>query len=657
MNVENEIKDAILSPSDLARHRELLADACKAVQAAEKAVGQRNDVLGTSALPTVKMMVRDAETRWSAVTSRADVEFVEHTLAEAARCGKTLSQGKDPFATRTGPFVKAYVSRVDGSLQPYALYVPRSYDPAKSYPLVIGLHGGGSNHVLNLRRLFGRGNKPDEPDSEAMKYFPPLPDAHMIVVSPYARGTMGYAGLAEEDVFRVIEEVKKCYLIDEDRVYLTGHSMGAVGAWQIALEHPDEFAAIACVSGVTDTEEAAKQYGMIKERWSLYERAWWAAIRDILPLLDNARHFPVFCYHGEDDPYVNPRHSREAVALLGELGYEVSYTEFPGVGHTDGCDHAYADARIFSILGKFTRVRKPREVVFKTTNLAHNKAFWVRIDSFTQWPAEASIRAEIVDGGTVVVNTEMIGQYSLLVHDMPLCDKAGLSVVSDGQQLEVPVPGPSVSLYRTDEPSGETGSWSLESADPVPALQKKGGLEGPIHDAFGSQCVLVTPSGGEGAAENVRIRELALEDARWHTVMPGFGWTWDADVHFPVKSDLEVTRQDFEETNLVLYGDPITNRVLAEINTQLPVHFDGEAILCGSDVFEGKHVAFVCIYPNPLNPARYVVVFGSRTAMGVELIRSLPLKLPDFMIFRAKEEISNGTEILKYGYFDRYWQQ
>jgi len=655
MNTE-WIRNTLLSPSDAARHRDLLARAQETVHLAERALAQSDDVLATSALPSVKMMVRDAETRWLAVTTRADVEFVERSLAEAAQYAEALSGGKDPFATRTGPFVKAYVSRVDASLQPYAIYVPRDYDPARSYPLVISLHGGGANHVLNLRRVFGKGNKPDEPDVEAMKYFPPLPDADFIVASPYARGTMGYAGMAEKDVFRVIEEVKKYYRIDEDRLYLTGHSMGAVGTWQIALEHPDMFAAIACVSGVTDTEEAAKQYGMIKSSWGLYERAWWAAIRQVLPLLDNARHFPVFCYHGQNDPYVNPHHSREAVARLKELGYEVSYTEFPGVGHTDGCDHAYADARIFPILERFRLVRKPRDVVFKTTNLAHNKAFWVRIDSFVQWPAMAALRCEIADDGAVIVNTEMVGQYTLFVDEMPVHDKTDLRIVSDGQRIDVPIPGSTVTLYRSTPSPGASALWSPERPAFTPELRKRGGLEGPIHDAFGSQCTLVTPSGGANVEHKARVRELALEDARWHTVMPGLGWIWDADVHFPVKSDLEVTRQDIEDTNLVIYGNSETNLVLAEINAQMPVRFDGSRVLCGTDALEGEDLAFVCIYPNPLNPARYVVVFGSRTAVGIGLIRYLPLKLPDFIIFRAREGTSDGPEILKCGYFDRYWQ-
>jgi len=651
-----DVRNVLLTPSDAARHRELLARAQEAVRVAERALAERDDVLATSSVPSVTMMIRDAETRWLAVTSRADVDFVERSLLEAAQYAETLSQGKDPFAARTGPFAKAYVSRVDASLQPYAVYIPPAFDPARSYPLVVSLHGGGSNHVLNLRRVFGKGNKPDEPDDEAMKYFPPLPDADVIVASPCARGTMGYAGLAEKDVFRVIEEVKKCYPIDEDRLYLTGHSMGAGGTWQIALEHPDMFAAIACVSGVTDSKEAAKYYVMVKRKWGLYERAWWAAIRDILPLLDNARHFPVFCYHGEDDPYVHPHHSREAVARLKELGYEVSYTEFPGVGHTDGCDNAYADGRIFPILEKFSRVRNPRDVVFKTTNLAHNKAFWVRIDSFVQWPAVGSVRCEIGNDDAVAVDTEMVGQYTLFVEEMPLRERTSFSLASDGQRIEVPVSGPTVTLYRTADSLGASASWSLEVPPATSALRKKGGLEGPLHDAFGSQCTLVAPSGGENVEKNARVRELALEDARWHTVMPGLGWVWDADVHFPVKHDLQVTQQDIEDTNLVVYGNSETNLLFAEINATIPVHFDGTRVICGGDAFEGEDVSFVCIYPNPFNRARYVVVFGSAHALGIESIRFLPLDLPDFVVYRPNAKSPEEPEILKSGYFDPYWQ-
>ena len=101
---------------------------------------------------------------------------------------------------RPGPQVVTFFSEVDDSDQPYGLYLPGTFNPAKKYPLVISLHGAGSNHRLNLRREFGQGNRPGESDPEATRYFPPLKDVDYIVASPLARGTMGFQGIAERDV-------------------------------------------------------------------------------------------------------------------------------------------------------------------------------------------------------------------------------------------------------------------------------------------------------------------------------------------------------------------------------------------------------------------------------------------------------------------------
>jgi len=84
-----------------------------------------------------------------------------------------------------GPMVRHHRSIFDGSTQPYAIYVPASYTPESKWPLVISLHGYSSDHVLNLRRVFGMGNKPDETDDEYKRHFPPFPEIGFIVASPY----------------------------------------------------------------------------------------------------------------------------------------------------------------------------------------------------------------------------------------------------------------------------------------------------------------------------------------------------------------------------------------------------------------------------------------------------------------------------------------
>ncbi len=61
---------------------------------------------------------------------------------------------------------------------------------------------------------------------EATRYFPKWDNVDYIVASPYARGTAGYQGVPEQDVYDVLADVKKRFKIDEDRTYLTGLSMG-----------------------------------------------------------------------------------------------------------------------------------------------------------------------------------------------------------------------------------------------------------------------------------------------------------------------------------------------------------------------------------------------------------------------------------------------
>src|SRR6185295_20385165 len=114
--------------------------------------------------------------------------------------------------------------------QPYALYLPKSFDPSRRYPLVISLPAAYSNHRLNLRRLFGQGNRLRESDAEASRYFPPFRDVNYIVACPFARGTIGFQGLGETEVYHVMADVKRRFPVDDDRVYLTGNSMGGGGA-------------------------------------------------------------------------------------------------------------------------------------------------------------------------------------------------------------------------------------------------------------------------------------------------------------------------------------------------------------------------------------------------------------------------------------------
>jgi pimeloyl-ACP methyl ester carboxylesterase len=119
----------------------------------------------------------------------------------------------------------------DGIFQHYGLYLPKSFDPAAVTPLQIWLHWrGGTAHSAG---------------SATPRIFRDMGDAmNTIVVSPRGRGTSSwYVGLGQADILEVWDDVMASYNVDQNRVYLAGHSMGGWGSFLFSVLYPDRFAA------------------------------------------------------------------------------------------------------------------------------------------------------------------------------------------------------------------------------------------------------------------------------------------------------------------------------------------------------------------------------------------------------------------------------
>jgi len=328
--------------------------ALEAIARARAAGG--SEVVREVTLPSIERLVEDADLRRASVTKPArDEAFVRDTLATARAYAERVARGDDPYRTATGELVKAYRAGWDGTLQPYALYVPRGYDGRNkkvSWPLVVALHGALSDHKHNLRRVFGLDNRPSETDAEASRNQLPLPDVPAFVVSPLGRGElMGYDGLGYDDVMRVIADVRRAYPIDPERITLTGLSMGGGGTWAIGLRHPELFAALAPVCAVADFRRMVKP-----EDAALYDLARLDALSPAA-IAGNAAHQQVFIFHGDQDPTVPVEDSRQLAArykALGWLGKNVHYTEYPGVQHSAWIP-AYKDAQLLRTLAGIRR--------------------------------------------------------------------------------------------------------------------------------------------------------------------------------------------------------------------------------------------------------------------------------------------------------------
>ncbi len=237
--------------------------------------------------------------------------------------------------TETG-FVNKVYKNADGHESPYVLFVPHGYNGTKPVPVILFLHGLGETKFANPPKLpAGVPSKtPVEvgigPHIKAReKSFPAL------VIIPRAEEP-GWSADNENGkrAMAMLDGVMKEYKVDPQKVYLSGLSMGGFGTWNLAVAHPDRWAAIVPVCG--GLRFPSKKDAGAKGP-SLDEVA--AKIKDI----------PCWCWHGGADGVVRPEQSRELMAALKKAGGNPRYTELAHVGH-NSWDSCYATDDLYSWL-------------------------------------------------------------------------------------------------------------------------------------------------------------------------------------------------------------------------------------------------------------------------------------------------------------------
>jgi poly(3-hydroxybutyrate) depolymerase len=512
----------------------------------------------------------------------------------------------------SGPQVLTFFSDADDTEQPYGLYIPKNYDPNKKYPFVMMLHGAGSNHRLSLRRVFGKSNTAGENDVEATRYFPEWKDVDYIVASPYARGTMGYQGIAEKDVMDVLADVRKRFSIDEDRMYLTGLSMGGGGTLWIGMTHPDLWAAMAPVC-------PAPPPGTID-------------------LAANSFNVPMHFFHGDQDQAVPVAVSRDWTKKLKEQGNQVvEYAEYPGVNH-NSWENAYKDEFIFEWFSKFKRNAFPNEVRFNTRQYKYNKAYWVKLDQITPGTL-ATIVAKFTAPNQLEVTTTAVGAFTLNLTGHPQF-KAGEPVqlvLNGGKKIKLPASA-TVSMKQ------EGGKWIAGAYTPA-ADAKKQGLEGPIGAAFSTRHVYVYGTAGNPSQEELTNRRLLAEEAaNWSMYRNPF---LGRVMFFPrVLSDKDVRPSDLESCNLILLGTRETNTLIDKYADRLPMHLQASAT--------ADHGLF---YVFPID-GHYVAVssglpwWTEQNAQGFRFMPAPVIRLMDFKDFILfKSGVGN---VIADGYFDNW---
>ncbi len=543
---------------------------------------------------------------------------------------KELEAGSPSWTKSTGTIVRGFVSQVDDSVQPYGLTIPATYDGKKPMRLDVWLHG--TQTELNEVRFIVQQSGPHQTSQIAAEDY--------IQLEPFGRMNHSYRYYAETDVFEAIRSVQKRYNIDSKRILIRGHSMGGQGAWRLGLQHPSFFAALEASAGYVETHEYNRSR-IPKEGLPPYQEA---ALHyyDAEDYALNAFDIPTVGYGGENDAQLRASvRLREALEREGfhftkESPYRWTTTDLralflvgPNTGHAWHKDtKAESEAFLRKALESADKV--PNHVRCVTYTARFNECHWVSMDGLDATYQRAEIDATRTDDAKKVTATTK--NLSRLKFAAPAA-----SYTIDGQTLNA---GANPTLDKIN------GKWAVAS-EKTTGLRKLHGMQGPIEDALRDRFLVVR---GTGQPWNAPVTEYAQK--RFDLFKSQFAKWMRGDIR--VKDDTAVTANDIASSNLVLFGDPGSNTLIAKIAAKLPIQWSRTDITVGSQKFSATDHALVLVYPNPLNPQRYVVLNtghtfdADRNAAGSE--STFYPRLGDYAVLSTDGSVSVA------GIFDENWR-
>lgn len=594
----------------------------------------------------------------------------------------------EPVPTAASSAFRWYVSDIDNSYQPYGVYIPKSYDAdKKSGTVIAGLHGFGGSTT-----------------SSFSSYLRSWADTNnTILLSLQGRGNQNWDYVADEDMVDVLADLGQNYRLDTNRLFVEGCSMGGHGAYRWALRYPDKFAASAPQSGWTSYEDFYfKWYAGLTEdvgHWGFFNGNQPPSLSSAQyadpsrrPLLENAsaryqlpnaKYTSIMMNTSSSDTVNYPQNAQWIRDGLQKSGYPVvdypwtgdppqfAWRQVPG-GH---CASNTPTAVYPFFVGK-TRVTDPVSPTYTTNTLKYNGAYWVQMDRLEYANQRATINPTVASRSRIEVNTTNVTQYTLTLDEKLIDMGRPLSVSTNGVLSYSGPAVPSLTLYGSRSADGPL-SWSVNPGS-AGTMRKSHTSDGPISDAFRSPFVVVYGTSGT-PTETTRNRADAQQFVdEWNAVMiqdnPAWGFP-GPQRYLSAIADTEVNAETIAAKNLRLFGDQHSNRIVARIAGRLPVRLLDNGIRVGEHTYQGPDVRYTLIYPNPLNPGKYVVLgkgyLTDGTIAGTTLgknLEDLPWGEPDYVVWNAGVEpgptVQNpdGTVLrhlpdtyLQAGFFDQNW--
>jgi dienelactone hydrolase len=574
-------------------------------------------------LPDVEIFHKavDWALRYDEFMAPKEIAFARQLLAQGHERAAQLRAKQAPWLDATGLVVRGYKSKLDGSIQPYGLLVPESVKTNQGLqPMMVWLLGRGEKRT-ELAFLQEREGTP-----------PNLTPINTLVVIPYGRFCNATKFAGEVDVFEALAAVRAQYRIDPNRIAVAGFSMGGGSTWHLATHYAGLWAVASPGAGFAETPIFSRALAVGKEPRPAWEQVLWRQYEST-GIAANLHQLPTLAYAGAIDPQkeasdlMEAAMQREGVTLERFIGPDTPHRYHPETKEA-------LTKRLETLLAQ-GRDPARKEIWFSTYTLRYPELDWVRIEGMAKQWERADVHAQFTDEHSIEARTKNVTALAFP-------GRQAAHVKLDGQ--DVPLTGGELKFVLRDE------TW--RQGEPAPGLHKRPGLTGPIDDAFMDAFVFVRPTGKPlnplvgGWVEG----ELTAARTLWRELFRG-------DV--AVIDDKSVTPDDLRDRNLILWGDPSSNAVLKKIIAQLPVHWDAKTLVVHGQTYDVANHAPILVFPNPLNPARYIVLNSGidfrADAYGSNALQTP--KLPDWAVIdlRTAPGPRWPGKVVSAGFFDESW--
>lgn len=277
---------------------------------------------------------------------------------------------------------------------------------------------------------------------------------------------------------------------------------------------------------------------------------------------------------------------------------------------------------------------------------------WARILLLDKHWQDSRVDAALGEGRVVKLTTKNVAAVELSVpwKGTPQFPE-GTRVEIDGQMVPFAARQPLGDKLTFEKQSGKW-TFSPKFAEHA-GLRKSPGLQGPIDDVFFEPFLVVTPSkqAAHPQVEHWVAAELAHFQDRWKRLFRG---------EVRIKPDDQVTAKDLEQYHIVAWGDPQSNSLLAKALDRLPLAWKQDSLEVAGKAYDAAGHVPAMIYPNPLNPKRYLVVNSGMTfreAHDSTNSQQIP-KLPDWAVIDLSQPPDNRLpgRIAAAGFFNEQWQ-